>query len=235
MVLVMSPFRPSAVLWDFDGTLVDTEEVWVQTEIEVMARYGVAWSYEQGVALCGASGPATMRAMWAEATSQLGEPLDIAPEAFWSQVPEGVLRHLETMGPPWRPGVPELLADLSNRGVPMAVVSASPPELLNAGLQQLPDGFFGTMVSGPEMPRGKPAPDAYLMAAERLGVETFDCIVVEDSVPGTAAGRASGAVVIAVPAMLPLPTAPGQVNLDTLAGLTVDDMSRIWHEVRASE
>lgn len=62
--------------WDFDGTLVDTEEVWVQTEIEVMARYGVAWSYEQGVALCGASGPATMRAMWAEATSQLGEPLE---------------------------------------------------------------------------------------------------------------------------------------------------------------
>ena len=150
-------------------------------------------------------------------------------------MPEGVLRHLETMGPPWRPGVPELLADLSNRGVPMAVVSASPPELLNAGLQQLPDGFFSTVVSGPEMPRGKPAPDAYLMAAERLGVETFDCIVVEDSVPGTAAGRASGAVVIAVPAMLPLPTAPGQVNLDTLAGLTVDDMSRIWHEVRASE
>lgn len=234
MDLVMSPIRPSAVLWDFDGTLVDTEEVWIQTEIEVMARYGVAWSYEQGVALCGASGPATMRAMLAEASVQLGEPLHVEPDEFWSQIADDVRHHLETKGPPWLPGVQELVAELSARNTPMAVVSASPPELLDAGLRHLPPGTFSTVVSGPEMPRGKPAPDAYLMAAERLGIAAFDCIVVEDSLPGTAAGRASGAVVIAVPGMVPLPTAPGQVNLDTLAGLTADDLSRIWHEVRAS-
>ena len=195
MVFVMSPIRPSAVLWDFDGTLVDTEEVWVQTEIEVMARYGVAWSYEQGVALCGASGPATMRAMWAEATSQLGEPLDIAPEAFWSQVPDGVLRHLETMGPPWRPGVPELLADLSNRGVPMAVVSSSKnaPAVLEAA--DLADYFpvivDGNVAAAEGLP-GKPAPDTFLRAAAFFGVDPADAVVVEDAVSGVAAGAAGG-------------------------------------------
>ena len=146
-----------------------------------------------------------------------------------------VQQHLETNGPPWLPGDKELVSEISAAGVPMALVSSSPPELLHAGLQHMPVGLFQTVVSGPEMPRGKPAPDAYLLAADRLGVDAADCVVIEDSVPGAASGRAAGAVVIGVPCMHPLPDAPVQINLGSLAGLTLGDLTRIWHEVRAGE
>lgn len=225
--------KPSAVLWDFDGTMVNTEVVWIASEIAVMSRYGVQWTYEQGAAGCGSAASDAIRMLLGEAARQLGEPLDVEPDAFWAEVAGNVQHHLETQGPPWLPGARELLTELSDAGVPMALVSSSPPDLLNAGLQHMPRGLFATVVSGPEMPRGKPAPDSYLMAAERLGVEAADCVVIEDSLPGTAAGRASGAVVVAVPCMHPLPTAAGQVNLESLAGLTRVGLSQIWHEVRS--
>ncbi len=227
--------KPSAVLWDFDGTMVNTEVVWIASEIEVMRRYGVVWTYEQGIEMCGSAAPVTTRTLLDEAARQLGQPLDVVPEQFWAQVSGRVQQHLETNGPPWLPGAKELVSEISAAGVPMALASSSPPELLHAGLQHMPVGLFQTVVSGPEMPRGKPAPDAYLLAADRLGVDAADCVVIEDSVPGAASGRAAGAVVIGVPCMHPLPDAPGQINLGSLAGLTLGDLTRIWHEVRAGE
>lgn len=226
--------KPTAVLWDYDGTLLETEEVWITSEIEVMRSIGVVWTYEQGLQMCGASSSITVTTMLDVAEEQLGRRPDVHPEVFFEQVYRGVAQHIQTGELPWRPGALELLEGLNDRGVPMAVVSASPPDLLQAGLRRMPGGLFATAISGPEMPRSKPAPDGYLMAADRLGVDPYDCIVIEDSIPGTTAGRAAGAVVIAVPCMTPLPTAAGQVNIDTLAGLGPDDLTRIWHHVRGS-
>lgn len=225
--------KPSAVLWDFDGTLLDTEEVWITSEIAVMASYGAVWTREQGVLMCGTAAGESTEILLEEAAAQLGQRPDVVPDSFWAQVSDGVIRHVEQDGLPWRPGARELLHALADQDVPMAVVSASPMELLDAGLNQMTPGLFATVISGPEMPRSKPAPDSYLMAAERLGVDPRDCVVIEDSMPGVTAGRAAGAVVVAVPCMHPLPTAPGQVNLDSLAGLTPGDLRRIWHQVRA--
>lgn len=224
--------RPSAVLWDYDGTLLDTEPVWIDSEIIVMASYGALWTHEQGVTLCGTSASKSAEILLDAVAAQLGRRPDVHPQYFWSQISAGVRRHVEEEGPPWRPGAQELLHALADLDVPMAVVSASPKDLLDAGINQMTPGLFSTVISGPEMPRSKPAPDSYLMAADRLGVDPFDCIVVEDSLPGITAGRAAGAVVVAVPCMHPLPTATGQVNLDSLAGLTPQDLSRIWHDVR---
>ena len=224
--------RPSAVLWDFDGTMLDTEKVWIASEIQVMADYGAQWTYERGLALCGSAAAVSSRLLHDEITAQLGRPPKESPESLWARVYLRVKRYLEDEGLPWLPGARELVESLSELDVPMAVVSASPPDLIGAGLDQMPAHWFRTVVSGPEMPRGKPAPDSYLMAADRLGVPSPDCIVIEDSVPGTTAGRAAGAVVIAVPCMHPLPTAEGQVNLDSLAGLGPEDLTRIWYEVR---
>lgn len=227
--------RPAAVLWDFDGTLLDSERLWVASEMEVMASHGVEWTYEQGVSQCGASATDSMARLMGEAQSQLGHPLEVAQETVWQQITDGVLRRLQSDELPWLPGVRELAAELADAGVPMAIVSASPPELLGPAIARMPTGWFSTVVSGPEVSQGKPSPEGYLLAAERLGVDAADCIVIEDSVAGTQAGRAAGAVVIAVPCMYPLPTAPGQVNLESLAGVQQGDLARIWHEVREND
>ena len=88
------------------------------------------------------------------------------------------------------------------------------------------------LVGAEDVVHGKPDPEPYLLAAERLGAAADDCIVVEDSIYGTAAGRAAGAAVIAVPCMQDLDEHPGQLLIPTLAGLTVNDLARIWHELK---
>lgn len=231
MAGVTSQIKPAAVLWDFDGTLLDTEKVWIVAEAETLAEHGVDWTYEQGVELCGTPWDVSTAALLAESERQLGAPLAIEPRALYTTIYQHVVQHLLTDGLPWLPGARELLDECRELGVPMAIVSASPMELLDAGISQMPPGTFKAVVSGEQVPRSKPAPDGYLMAAERLGVDARDCVVIEDSGPGTAAGRAAGAAVIAVPLMHPLDTAPGQVNLDSLTGVDYAELGRIWQQL----
>lgn len=228
---VATDMKPTAVLWDFDGTLLNTEPIWVRSETELMAEYGVDWTWEQGVEQCGTAWHVSTAAMLQEAEHQLGRRPDVDPWNLYQAMYNRVIEHLVNDGLPWLPGAEELVAELSERGVPMAVVSASPMELLDAGISQMPPGTFKTVVFGREVANGKPAPDGYLLAAERLGVDARDSIVIEDSASGTAAGRAAGAAVIGVPCMHELHEFPGQVNLPSLAGVTFDDLSRIWHEL----
>lgn len=224
---------PRGVLWDFDGTLLDTEKVWIVAEIEEMASHGVTWTHEQGVHLCGTSWDVSTAALEEEAVGQ-GVELPLTGWPLYERIYRRVVRHLLDDGLPWLPGVPELLAELSERGIPMAVVSASPAELIDAGVSQMTPGLFGAIVNGQQMPQSKPAPDGYLRAAELLGVPASDCIVIEDSVAGTASGRAAGAAVIAVPCMHPLDEAPGQVNLDSLAGVDYAELGCIWQQAKES-
>lgn len=229
---MLSQTKPDAVLWDYDGTLVDTEPLWIAAEIELMASYGVTWSYEQGLGLCGSPADVSTAIMFAEIVKQTGAPVDLAESEFWPRLTQDVIRRLGESELPWRPGAYELVTELAAREIPQALVSASPTEMIQVGIERMPAGLFDTVITGPDAPRGKPAPDPYLLAAAGLGVQASDCIVIEDSIPGTEAGRAAGAVVIGVPSMQPLPQAPGQILLETLAGLGPDDLTRIWYEAR---
>lgn len=119
--------------------------------------------------------------------------------------------------------------------MPMAVYSSSPRHMLEAAISRMPAGLFSTVVSGSELANSKPAPDGYLLAARELGFDIYDCLVIEDSEPGVAAGRASGAVVVAVPSIKPLPADEGQINLASLEGVTVSDLESFWHQIRNEE
>jgi len=229
---VQSQTRPRAVLWDFDGTVANTEPVWIASQIEVMASYGVPYAYEQAVKLCGVSAAVSIRALFDAHEAVHGEPPQIEGPELWQQIVDGVIQRINEEPLPWLPGARELLIELHAKGVPMALVSASPRDMIDAALAKVPDGIFDVVIAGDEMPRSKPAPDSYLLAAERLGAAADDCIVVEDSIYGTAAGRAAGAAVIAVPCMQDLDEHPGQLLIPTLAGLTVNDLARIWHELK---
>ncbi len=220
------------MLWDFDGTVADTEPLWIDSQIETMASYGVTSRHEDLARLCGVSADVSIRAHFASYEAQHGEPPPMTGRALWEQITAGVIRRLNSQPLPWRPGARELLMGLHDRRIPMALVSASPRAMIDAALAKMPAGVFDIVIAGDEMPRSKPAPDSYLLAAERLGASAADCIVVEDSIYGTEAGRAAGAAVIAVPSIQELDEYPGQLLTPTLAGISVDDLNRIWHQVK---
>jgi HAD superfamily hydrolase (TIGR01509 family) len=223
--------RPFAVLWDFDGTIADTEPLWIEAEIEMMGALGVPWTDADGRKLSGVSGDTATAAQFAALEAHGVDTSKLDRAGFNNARAAIVARKILKRGIPWRPGARELLQELLDLGIPCALVSASPMTELDAALPQFEPGWYQTLVHGDSVTRQKPAPDGYLMAAGRLGFAAADCLVIEDSLTGTASGRASGAPVLAVPCMTPLPEHPGQVNLDTLAGVTFDTLTNIHQQI----
>ena len=209
---------PAAVLWDFDGTLVDTEPLWIRAELEFLASRGVEWTYEQAVELCGSA--------WQIACGALAEAVGDAPHTAYdlhlSQTADVTRMLRELTDFPWRSGAQELLHELGEAEIPLALVSASSMELLNAGLDRIGAHRFHTIIDGDSVNVGKPHPEGYLLAAERLGVAIEDCIIIEDSINGTVAGREAGALVIGVPDQSPLDELPNQKVIESLAEINLE-------------
>ena len=212
---------PAAVLWDMDGTLVDSEPYWMATERELALEHGGTWSDEQALGMVGQEITFTARSL-REQAGVAGTDDEIA-ERLVSRVAARI-RH---GGPPWRPGARELLDALTAAGVPCALVTMSYREMAQAVLDSLPAGTFAAVVTGDEVTHGKPHPEPYLAAARLLGVDIGRCVAIEDSVPGVASAEASGAATIAVPLMVDIPPAPGRTLLPSLAGVTVADLGRV--------
>lgn len=214
---------PAAVLWDMDGTLVDTEPFWIAAETALLARYGAHWSHEQALQLVGSALPESGRILADHVERTTGTRLDAAAvvdeliEAVITQVSAAVV---------WRPGALELLRALGAAGVPCALVTMSYRTLAGTVAAMVP-GAFSVVVAGDEVERGKPAPDPYLRAAELLGVDPVSCVVVEDSPTGVASGEAAGAHVLACPHMVPIPAAPGRSRVASLAEVDVAALGRI--------
>jgi HAD superfamily hydrolase (TIGR01509 family) len=181
-----------AVVFDLDGVIVDSEQVWD----DVRERY----TRESG----GTYGPGSARAMMGmssvEWSTYMAEELGVpgTPEEINAAIVERMLaRYGEA--PPLIPGAVEAVRRVAARW-PLAIASSSNPELIEvvvaaAGLAEL----FRVTVSSQEVPRGKPAPDVYLEAARRLGVDATRCAAVEDSHNGILAAHAAGMRVLAVP------------------------------------
>jgi HAD superfamily hydrolase (TIGR01509 family) len=182
----------AAVVFDLDGVIVDSEAVWD----EIRERY----IRERG----GRYGPEATRAMMGMSSTEwsryIVEELGVAetPE----QVNAGVVeRMLERYGekPPLIPGAVAAVRAIGARW-PAAVASSSNPELIDVVLRRSGlDAVIAVVVSSQEVARGKPAPDVYLEAARRLGVDPVSCVAVEDSHNGIRAAHAAGMRVVAVP------------------------------------
>lgn len=226
--------RLTAVLFDFDGTLVDTEPYWMQGEIELLGQWGVPWDLERASQLCGTSREYSQGVLLDQMASHGVDVEAIDADEFYGRLCQMVIDQMGLFGAKWMPGVKALIDDLAEHGLPCAVVSASPPEVLAAGLADFPPGVISVVVDGQMVRQSKPAPDGYLLAAARLGVEAADCVVIEDTVSGAAAGRAAGAVVVAVPGQHHLPDEPGQVVLASLDGVDTAYLSQLYAEVRAA-
>jgi HAD superfamily hydrolase (TIGR01509 family) len=220
---------PQAVLWDFDGTLADTEPLWIAAEFEVIeGELGESWSMAHAEQLVGSD-------LIDSATYMLNTigRHDLEPSWMVEQLLSRVVAAIRTADElPWRPGALDLLAALRADQLPCALVSASYRVLLDAVLERLPAGSFAVSVGGDEVTKGKPHPEPYEKACALLGVDARSCVVLEDSATGARAGNAAGAVVVGIPNVVDIPPAPRRVTVASLSDVDPATLAELY--VRAS-
>jgi len=208
---------PAAVLWDMDGTLVDTEPYWIECEYALVAEHGGRWSTEHAHAVVGNDLVVTAGYLREHGDVRLDDDTIIA------RLLDGVIARVKEHVP-WRPGARELLEDLHAHGVPCGLVTMSYRAFAEAVIAALPAGRFATVVTGDEVTWGKPHPEPYLAAARDLGVDPPDCVAIEDSPTGAASAQAAGMPVLAVEHLVPIPPAPGRRVLASLAGVRAEHL-----------
>lgn len=213
------PPLPAAVMWDFDGTLVDTEPIWWRAEYQLMDELGGDWNDELAHELVGCDLLTGARVM----LNRAGRT-DVTPEDAVHKIVAKVNAALIEGEYTWQPGAKELLAECREVGMPCALVSASWRPILDTVLGHLGEHPFSVIVAGDDVTYGKPHPEPYLSAAAQLGVQVEDCLVMEDSITGATSGNASGAVVGVIPNIVSVPPADRRFHLDSLAGV---DLARL--------
>jgi HAD superfamily hydrolase (TIGR01509 family) len=204
---------PAAVLWDMDGTLVDTEPYWIAAEHAIVEEHGGTWNDEFAHLLVGND------LMVSAAFIRDNSPITWSPERIVDELLDRVVDQVRRLVP-WRPGSRELLAALADEGVPSALVTMSWRSLADAVVDALPAGSFAVVVTGDEVPHGKPHPAPYHRAAGLLGVDPAACVAIEDSPTGVRSAVAAGVPTVAVPHVVAVPPTVGAVHLESLAGIT---------------
>jgi HAD superfamily hydrolase (TIGR01509 family) len=201
-------------MFDMDGLLIDSEPLWLAAETEVMRRLGADWTEQDQQALLGGSLNRTIRYLLAKAT----RPAPSAEVAGWLM--SGVEDRVRREGVPLQPGARELLARVKSAGLPHALVTSSERSFMDAVLASTGLSFDVT-VCADDVAVTKPDPEPYLLAAMLLGAEPAHCFALEDSPNGVASAEAAGCQVIAVPSLLPIPSAPGRTVVRSLRDVTV--------------
>ncbi len=215
---------PAAVLWDMDGTLVDTEPYWLAAETELVRAWGGQWSIEDGLQLVGSSLTNSSRVI-------ASRGVDLEPDEIIELLTDRVMERLE-VEIPWRPGSREMLESVHAAGIPMALVTMSIRRMADSIAVAAGFPAFGAVIAGDEVLNGKPHPEGYLRAATALRVEISDCLVIEDSEFGVAAAVASGATTLALPLHVALPDSPSYAKWDSLEGRSLDDLT-VLHAQKA--
>ena len=218
-----------AVLWDMDGTLVDSEKLWDVAIHELYRRFGGELSAAVRTATIGGSSDTVMRIVY-EDLGLHPDPAQMAGTADWVHDYVG---ELFEAGLPWCAGAREMLDALAGAGVTMALVTNTRRALTEKALNSIGRAYFAATVCGDEVPEGKPAPDAYLRAAELLGLDPADCLAIEDSVTGAAAAEAAGCAVLVIPNEIEVPTGRRRRLADSLATLTIGDLRAVHGDLTA--
>jgi len=181
-----------AVFFDMDGLTINSEPQWLEAEIELTKGYGYQWTTQDQAACLG--GPLSKVGQYMSDKTGGAKSGPEFHQAIIDLMATKVSAHATYM-----PGAKDLLAQLSNAGVPLALVSASPRVIVDAALSHVQPLPFKTTISSDDVTETKPNPEGYLRAASMIGVDIQNCLILEDSATGVQAARASGAKVIAVP------------------------------------
>jgi HAD superfamily hydrolase (TIGR01509 family) len=214
----------SAVLFDMDGLLVNTEPIWLEVEHQTLAALGGTWSQADQRAIMGAS--------MAHATAYIRtiSGTDRTDDEVGELLIGTMLERLAGAEIPIQPGAADLLAEVAASGVPFALVSASVRPIVDLvlaflGRAGLP--VFPVSVAGDEVARSKPDPLPYLHAADLLGVDITRAVVLEDSLNGVRAAWSAGATVVAVPHAVPVEAGERIVVRQSLVGLDMAGLASL--------
>lgn len=209
------------MLFDMDGTLVDSEKTWTVALDELAARYGGALSRAARAAMVGTTTEETMAILHAD----LGQP--------WRDPEEGSawldnrVKELFVTDLSWRAGAQELLRAVRAAGIPTALVTATVGHVVEVMLRVIGRHNFDVIVTDDDVTFGKPDPEPYASAAAQLGTVPGRCVAIEDSPNGIASARAAGCVVLGVPAEVDLSVVPGITVVDSLAEVDVAMLRRL--------
>jgi HAD superfamily hydrolase (TIGR01509 family) len=213
--------QPAAVLWDMDGTLVDTEPYWIEAEYDLVEGHGGSWSREHALNLVGND--------LLESGRYIREHggIDLEPAEIVEGLLDRVVARVEQQVP-WRPGALELLADLRAHGVRCALVTMSYRRFVLPVLDALPAGTFDVVVTGDAVSQGKPHPEPYLKAAALLGVVPGDALAIEDSNTGARSAEQAGCTVLVVPNHVPVLPGERRTFLDSLRDVDAAALGKVW-------
>ena len=212
---------PAAVLWDMDGTLIDSERLWEISLQQVADELGGTLGAQARLDLVGADIDTSILVLLAE----VGRPA--TPELV-ARTHERLVDRTATLlaaGVDWLPGAHAALCLVRDAGLATALVTNTGRRLAELALDRIGRTFFDVTVCGDEVPAGKPAPDPYLRAAELLGVRVGDCVAIEDSPNGALSAERAGAAVLVVPSEVPVPAGPRRTRRDGLVGLTTAELA----------
>ncbi len=223
----MTTQLPDAVLWDMDGTLVDTEPYWISAETDLVESFGRTWTYEDAMALVGAG-------LWDSAETLRSHGVEMTADEIVAHLSGVVMARITDDGVPFRPGARELLSDLKRAGVRTALVTMSVRAMAEHVVERIGFDAFEILVAGDEVERPKPHPDPYLQAAARLGVDASHCVAIEDSRTGLASAVSAGTVAIAVPHAVSIPESAQHITWPTLAGRTAASIAEAFGSRRAT-
>jgi HAD superfamily hydrolase (TIGR01509 family) len=217
----------TAVLFDMDGTLVETEECWGQALFEMAARLGGRMSAAARERTVGTSMASAMRVLYADLGVERS-PEQLAAEARWVELRARDLMAEEIT---WRPGAQHLLLAVRNSGLPTALVTTTGRDVATVVLDRITADLggdpFDLTVCGDEVPARKPDPAPYRQAMAALGAGPAGSVVIEDSVAGVTSGLAAGAAVLGVPSLQPLPPAPGLTLRASLEGVGLAELREV--------
>lgn len=220
-----------AVLWDMDGTLVDSEKLWDISLAELARVLGGELRPEVREAMVGSNMARTLRLMFA-ALGREPDPVDLARAERWLL---DRTTELFATGLPWCAGAQLALGTVREAGLRAALVTSTPRELTEVALRSIGHQYFDVTVCGDEVTHNKPHPEPYLCAAARLGVNPAACVAVEDSPTGTAAAVAAGCTVLVVPNEVPVDPGDRRVLRESLLGVDVTFLRSLLAAIPAQQ
>ena len=224
----MTSHQLRGVLFDMDGTIIDSEPYWMRAERELVESFGGTWGEEQAYALVGSG-------LWNSASLLIAEGVELEHEVIIDKLSARVREQIiESV--PWRPGVRELMAELLEAGLPMALVTMSiglNARALSAALdQELGQTVFSAIISADDVKRPKPDPEAYLSGAAAIGVDIADTLSFEDSSYGAASAFSAGSVTIGIPLHVEIPQGSTHEQWESLAGTRLRDLHQAYSRHR---
>jgi beta-phosphoglucomutase-like phosphatase (HAD superfamily) len=212
---------PRAVLWDLDGTLVDSEPLWMDAESRLMVEHKLPWSHDDAMLMVGNALPDSAEIMRSRG-------LRLPVRHIIDRLLDDVVARMATEIS-WRPGAKALLTALQEAGVPQALVTMSEMPMADAVVANLGFDPFSVRVTGERVEKGKPDPEPYLMALALLDAEhsstegpvtAANSVAIEDSVPGSSASLGAGLKTVGVPLHVPLAPREGMVLVRDLTEVT---------------